>query len=152
VTLAGRRTGPQACRAPAELVRRHGTLRTAFTTQEGVPAQVIRQPGESPLPLVDLSGLPGEEREAEAAGLATADAAAPFDLAGGPLIRARLLRLSPSQHLLPVTLHHMISDGWSASVPVRELSAPYSAYARGEEARLPERPVRYVGYAVWQRE
>ncbi|NMO13901.1 non-ribosomal peptide synthase/polyketide synthase [Pyxidicoccus fallax] len=135
-------------RALTELVRRHEVLRTTF--QEG-PAQVIQPPPRLSLPLVDLSSLPADMRESEARRLAQEDARRPFDLTRGPLLRATLLRIHESRHLLLLNLHHIVSDGWSLDVLVRESAALYAAYREGRTSPLPELPVQYADYAVWQR-
>ncbi|HEU0079696.1 MAG TPA: amino acid adenylation domain-containing protein, partial [Longimicrobiaceae bacterium] len=134
-----------------ELVRRHEALRTVFGERGGAPVQVIRQPAPTPLPVLDLRGLPDGAREAEAGRLAAGEALRPFDLARGPLLRGTLLRLADREHALLFTMHHVVSDGWSLDVLVREVSALYGAFARGEPSPLPELPVQYADYAVWQR-
>ncbi|HEX7241395.1 MAG TPA: condensation domain-containing protein, partial [Longimicrobiaceae bacterium] len=131
------------------LVRRHETLRTTFEERDAGPVQVIHPPAPVPLPAVDLRGLPEPEREAEA--LAGEEALRPFDMARGPLVRSTLLRLGEADHVLCFTLHHVVSDGWSMDVLVREVSALYGAFRRGGEPRLPELPVQYADFAVWQR-
>ncbi|HEX7242003.1 MAG TPA: amino acid adenylation domain-containing protein, partial [Longimicrobiaceae bacterium] len=127
------------------LVRRHESLRTGFAEVDGEPVQVIRPAGDAVLATVDLRGLPCPEREAVR--LAGEEAASPFDLSRGPLLRARLLRLRDEDHVLCFTLHHVVSDGWSMDVLVRDVSALYGG--RGDS--LPELPVQYADYAVWQR-
>ncbi|HSG39201.1 MAG TPA: amino acid adenylation domain-containing protein, partial [Thermoanaerobaculia bacterium] len=134
-----------------EVVSRHEALRTVFTAVEGTPAQVVLPPGPFPLPVVDLAGLPEAGREAAARALAAAEAARPFDLRRGPLLRASLLRLGPSVHMALLTLHHIVSDGWSMEILAREITALYAAFAAGETSPLPELPVQYGDYAVWQR-
>ncbi len=133
------------------LARRHETLRTTFAEHEGRPVQVVHPPAPVPLPAVDLRDLPEAEREALAGRLAAAEALRPFDLARGPLLRATLLRLGEADHVLCFTLHHVVSDGWSRGVLVREVSALYAAALRGEAAQLPELEVQYADFAVWQR-
>ncbi|MEW5929610.1 MAG: amino acid adenylation domain-containing protein [Gemmatimonadota bacterium] len=134
------------------LVRRHESLRTTFSEEGGRPVQVVRPPVRVPLPGVDLRGLPAEARQPEAMRLAGAEAVLPFDLEHGPLLRSTLLRLGEEEHVLLFTLHHVVSDGWSMQVLVREVSALYGAFSRGESAGLPELPVQYADFAVWQRE
>ncbi|MEW5928459.1 MAG: amino acid adenylation domain-containing protein, partial [Gemmatimonadota bacterium] len=134
------------------LVRRHETLRTVFAEREGGPVQAIHPPAPVPLPVVDLRVLPEARREVEAERVAAAEAVRPFDLSRGPLLRGALLRLGGDDHVLCFNLHHIVSDGWSMQVLVREVSALYSASGRGEAASLPELPVQYADYAVWQRE
>ncbi|HEX7239558.1 MAG TPA: amino acid adenylation domain-containing protein, partial [Longimicrobiaceae bacterium] len=131
------------------LVRRHEALRTTFAEGGGAPVQVIHPPVPVLLPALDLEGVPDAEREAQR--LAGAEAMRPFDLARGPLLRAMLLRLGGEDHVLCLTLHHVVSDGWSMKVLVREVSALYGAASRGGSAVLPELPVQYADYAVWQR-
>jgi amino acid adenylation domain-containing protein len=133
------------------LVRRHEPLRTVFAERGGAPVQVIRPPAPVPLPVLELGGLPAREREREAERLAGADAMRPFDLARGPLLRSTLLRLAADDHVICFNLHHVVSDGWSMQVLVREVSTMYAAFCDGEEPRLPELPVQYADFAVWQR-
>ncbi|MET0398889.1 MAG: non-ribosomal peptide synthase/polyketide synthase, partial [Longimicrobiaceae bacterium] len=143
---------PAALRASLDaLVRRHETLRTTFAERDGVPVQVVHPAASAALRELDLRGLPGAEREPEAERLAAEEALEPFDLARGPLLRSTLLRLADQDHVLLFTLHHVVTDGWSMDVLVREISALYAAFSRGEEPRLPELPVQYADFAVWQR-
>jgi amino acid adenylation domain-containing protein len=138
--------------ALGEIVRRHEALRTTFAEREGEPVQVIHPAGDFALPVEDLSELGEEERAREAEQRATAEAQAPFDLCTGPLFRARLLRLGAEEHVLLLTLHHVVGDAWSLGVLSRELSVLYAAFARGEPSPLAELPVQYADYAAWQRE
>ncbi|HVR96838.1 MAG TPA: amino acid adenylation domain-containing protein [Thermoanaerobaculia bacterium] len=137
--------------ALAEVVRRHESLRTTFQEEDGQPVQVIAEPGGFVLPLADLSALPPETREEEARRLAAENLLRPFDLARGPLFRPLGVRLAADDHLLPATMHHVVSDGWSMGVFVREVGALYSAAVGGGPSPLPELPVQYADYAVWQR-
>ncbi|HEX8556986.1 MAG TPA: amino acid adenylation domain-containing protein [Pyrinomonadaceae bacterium] len=139
-------------RSLGEIVRRHESLRTTFDTVGGEPRQVIAPAAPLRLPTVNLSGLAPREREAEAQRLVEEDARRPFDLAAGPLLRARLLRLGDGEHVLSLVMHHIVSDGWSMGVLLRELSALYAAFREGRESPLAELPVQYADYAVWQRE
>ncbi|HEU4881191.1 MAG TPA: amino acid adenylation domain-containing protein, partial [Longimicrobium sp.] len=139
-------------RALQALVRRHETLRTRFPESAGSPVQAVAPVGPFALEVEDLSGLDPAAREAEAARRAAADAAQPFDLAAGPLFRARLLRLGAREHVLLICLHHAVSDGWSMGVLFRELSALYAAEREGTEPALADLPVQYADYAAWQRE
>ncbi len=138
-------------RALGEVVRRHEALRTVFRASGGEPVQLIREPGPAVLPAVDLAALPGEAREAELLELARAEARRPFDLAEGPLLRGLVVRLGEEEDALLLTMHHVVSDGWSMGVLVREVSALYGAFSRGEPSPLPELPVQYADHAVWQR-
>jgi amino acid adenylation domain-containing protein/non-ribosomal peptide synthase protein (TIGR01720 family) len=137
-------------RAFTELVRRHESLRTRFPDEGGVPIQVIAPPGPVRLVVTGLSAR--EDREAEARRLAREEAARPFDLAHGPLLRVSLLRLAEERHLLLLTLHHIVCDGWSSGVLVRELEALYLGFVAGRTPSLPELPLQYADYCVWQRE
>ncbi|HYW08495.1 MAG TPA: condensation domain-containing protein, partial [Longimicrobium sp.] len=135
-------------RAMEEVVHRHESLRTTFATVDGEPVQVIHAPTRFELPPADFA--PGD-----AAALRThlnAAARRPFDLATGPLFRPLLLRLGAEEHVLVISMHHIVSDGWSLGVLFRELSALYAAFARGEPSPLPELPIQFADYAVWQRE
>ena len=135
-----------------EVVRRHESLRTTFVAVNGQPVQVIAPASQWPLPVLDLSELPEEQRETEARLLAQAEAAQPFDLSMGPLVRVQLLRLAAEDHVMLFTMHHIISDGWSTGILVREVAALYEAYIEGRESPLPELEIQYADYAVWQRE
>jgi amino acid adenylation domain-containing protein len=134
------------------LVRRHEALRTTFREVDGEPAQIIAPSLTLDLPVQDLRELPASMRQAEVLRLAGLEAQQPFDLGRGPLIRTRLLKLGDAEHVLLLTLHHIISDGWSMDVLFRELNIFYEAIRSGREPELPELPVQYADYAVWQRE
>ena len=136
-------------RALGELARRHETLRTRFESEDGRPVQVVEPPRPAFLAPVDLTGAPDPQRELRIR--VEAEAAAPFDLARGPVWRALLLRLDPRLHALVMTLHHIVTDGWSMGVLVRELGALYEAASPGHGAALPEPPIQYADYAIWQR-
>jgi amino acid adenylation domain-containing protein len=138
-------------RALGEMVRRHEALRTTFQESAGVPFQVVHPAGAARLELVDLSLLAAGEREAEARRLAREEVQRPFDLRAGPLFRTLLLRLDGDDHVLVLAMHHVVSDGWSMGVLFRELGALYEAFTRGEPSPLPELPVQYADFAVWQR-
>jgi hypothetical protein len=136
----------------SEIVRRHEALRTVFGEVDGSPVQVIAPFGAFALPVEDLSGLSEADREAALRRRAGEEARRPFDLSAGPLFRAALLRLGAEDHVLLLSMHHIVSDGWSMGVLFRELSALYAAYREGRESPLPELAVQYADYAVWQRE
>jgi amino acid adenylation domain-containing protein len=138
-------------RAFQELVRRHESLRTTFQAQGHEPLQHIHPPALLPLTVLELEQLPSSERQAEAMRLARQEALKPFDLKHGPLLRVMLLRLEPTQHVLLVTAHHIVSDGWSTGVLIRELVALYEAFASNRAPALPELPVQYADFAAWQR-
>ena len=135
-----------------ELVRRHESLRTRFGTAEGQGVQLIDEDGVVLFERVDLSGLGEPERQLEAQRLGEAEVLEGFDLETGPLVRMHLLRLDEHEHVLLVTMHHIISDGWSIGVLVHELSALYSAFTQGRPSPLGALEVQYADYALWQRE
>jgi amino acid adenylation domain-containing protein len=136
--------------ALGEVVKRHEILRTTFDEADGQLIQIVGPGGAVPLSAVDLCALPGAEREAAAQRFASAEARRPFDLVAGPLLRASLLRLGVEEHLLLLNVHHIIFDGWSLGVLLGELTALYRTHVTGEAARLPELPVQYADYALWQ--
>src|SRR5215213_11921254 len=139
-------------KALGAIVARHEALRTTFAVVDGSPLQVISPALDAPLPVEDLSSLPGAEREEAVQRWVHEAAREPFDLERGPLFRAGLLRLSEEEHVLLVTMHHVVSDGWSMGVFWRELGALYEAFLRGEPSPLEEPPVQYADYALWQRQ
>jgi amino acid adenylation domain-containing protein len=134
-----------------EIVRRHEALRTTFASVEGKPVQVIAPSLDFEMPVIDLATLPSGTREGEAFRLATEEARKPFDLAKGPLIRAKLLRLNQQDHVLLLSMHHIVSDGWSMGILFHELGVLYNSFATGRPSPLPELPIQYADFAVWQR-
>ncbi|MBZ5521678.1 MAG: amino acid adenylation domain-containing protein [Acidobacteriia bacterium] len=134
-----------------EITRRHESLRTRFIAVAGTPRQVIEENVALSLPLFDLSAMPEHEREAEARRLAFAGAQTPFDLSRAPLLRARLMKLSAEDHVLAMTMHHIVSDAWSVGILIREVSELYGAIVAGKPPDLPPLPVQYSDYSVWQR-
>jgi amino acid adenylation domain-containing protein len=137
----------------SEVVRRHEALRTVFHLPAGEdePVQRILPAAPVPLPLIDLAGLPAAARAAEARRLGRIAARRPFDLAPGPLLRAALLRLVGEEHVLLLTIHHIVSDGWSMGVLIRETAALYAAAVAARPSPLADLPVQYADYAAWQR-
>ncbi|MFS2012486.1 amino acid adenylation domain-containing protein [Azospirillum sp. CT11-132] len=133
------------------VVARHEILRTAYPERDEEPAAVVATALLIPLPLEDLSGLPPEERESCARAREEEHARTPFDLAAGPLLRARLLRMDKHRHRLLFAMHHMIADGWSVGVLCRDLATAYRAARAGGAPDWPPLPVQYADYAVWQR-
>ena len=134
-----------------EVLRRHEAWRTSFQTVDGEVAPVVYDGLYVPLPLVDLTGLPAAEREAEALRLATLDAHTPIDLAAPPLFRARVFKIAADDHRLHLTLHHIIFDGVSIyRIVVPELSAIYDAYAAGRSPQLDPPGLQYGDYALWR--
>jgi amino acid adenylation domain-containing protein len=133
-----------------EIIKRHEALRTTFKSVEGRPAQVIISSFNFTLPIVNLRELSQAEREAEAMRLAAEEARQPFDLTKWPLLRVTLLHLDDTEYLLLLTVHHIVADGWSMGVLVREVAALYEAFCSGKPSPLPELSVQYADYAVWQ--
>jgi amino acid adenylation domain-containing protein len=134
-----------------EIIRRHESLRTTFGLVDGVPVQIIHEPPAFNLPVLDLSAVPESEREAEARRAAAEESQRPFDLSMLPLLRASVVRLSEQEHLLLCTLHHIISDGWSMGVLIRELTTLYESYSTMQASPLPELGIQYADFAHWQR-
>jgi amino acid adenylation domain-containing protein len=134
-----------------EIGRRHELLRTTFVPGDDGPIQQISSHPALPLRRIDLTAAP-ESRLAEATRLATEEVQRPFDLAVGPLLRACLIVLGPKEHVLVFTMHHIVSDGWSLGVLFTELAAIYSARCERRAPALPELPIQYADYAVWQRQ
>ncbi|HEX8905984.1 MAG TPA: condensation domain-containing protein, partial [Longimicrobiaceae bacterium] len=139
-------------RALDELVRRHESLRTRFPLVDGLPVQRVAPPAPVELLTHDFAAFRDDEREEEAGRLVREHARIPFNLETGPLFRADLARLGQHDHLLLITLHHVIADGWSLDLLWRELAALYGAFSRGEPSPLPDPPVQYGDFAAWQRE
>ncbi|MET9942838.1 condensation domain-containing protein, partial [Streptomyces halstedii] len=129
----------------SELIERHETLRTTFADSEDGPLQIVRPPTPAHL---DVRDTTADRIQTEA----SREAATPFDLTAGPLLRTLLLRTSPTDHTLVVTFHHTVCDGWSIGVFLRELGSLYQAYALGLPSALPDPEIQYADYAVWQRE
>lgn len=135
----------------SEVLRRHQALRTRFELLDGQPIQVVEAVRPFELPVTDLTDMQYEEREQTAVRMSREEASRPFDLSRGPLVRAQLLRLGSQEHILLFTLHHIISDGWSVGILVREVSALYQAFTSGLPSPLPELKIQYTDYSVWQR-
>jgi amino acid adenylation domain-containing protein len=156
IPVAVRMTGELDVEALAEslarVVERHESLRTTFTAREGNPAQIVHATLPVGLEVEDVSAPAADEGEEEVRRRARARASLPFDLEAGPLVRATLYRLGEEDAVLLLVMHHLISDGWSLGVLVRELAAFYEAARRGRPAPLAELPVQYADFALWQRE
>jgi amino acid adenylation domain-containing protein len=156
IPVAVRITGPLKVNAIEksinEIIRRHEVLRTTCSTIDGEPVQVIAPDASFALPVLDLTSLPKPEREDKAMKLATQEARRAFDLTNGPVFRATLLRLSEEDHLLLLTTHHFVADGWSMDVLYRELSTHYETFFTGRPSPLPELPIQYADFAYWQRQ
>ena len=135
-----------------EMVRRHESLRTHFATVDGSPVQVISEVGSLQAQVIDLRNRPEAERETEAMRLILSEARQPFNLATGPLLRATVLRLREDENILLLTMHHIISDGWSLALFFEELGVLYNAFCKGEPSPLAEPSLQYADFAHWQRE
>ena len=148
--LKGRLDAPALQQSLTEIVRRHEALRSRFADTDGEPTIVVDPPSTFPLPLEVIGGS-GEDKEAAALTRAEAEVQRPFDLATGPVFRGRLLQLGEEDHLLVLSMHHTVSDGWSRGVLYREIMALYEAFSEGRPSPLPELPVQYRDFAAWQR-
>ncbi|MBD2562852.1 MULTISPECIES: non-ribosomal peptide synthetase [Nostoc] len=135
-----------------KIIDRHEALRTNFRTINEQPVQVITDSLNLNVPIVDLSELPESEREIACQQLATTEANRPFDLASSPLIRASVVKLTEVEHALVLTIHHIVVDGWSIGVLMRELATIYSALCNNLSPQLPELPIQYADFAIWQRQ
>ena len=140
-------------RSFGEVIRRHESLRATFEVNEetGEPEQLVHSWKPFHLEVLNLTLVPEAEREQAARRLANEEAQQPFDLANGPLLRARLLKIATAEHVLLLTLHHIVSDMWSTGILTRELITLYEAYSQGQESTLPELPLQYADFAHWQR-
>ena len=135
-----------------EVVRRHEVLRTTFEFQAGRPIQVIAPVVNMTMLVLDLRKIPEPEREFEARRLVTEESECAFDLVQGPLLRVSLLQLSEDDHVLLLMMHHIISDRWSISVLMHEITTLYAAFSNGKPSPLPELSIQYADFAVWQRQ
>ncbi|HEF4763026.1 TPA: non-ribosomal peptide synthetase [Pseudomonas putida] len=151
VRLTGRLNRSALEQAFASLVARHETLRTVFAPQ--IDDSLLQVPAKAPLVIdqVDFSALPADEREQAVARAAEEQSLLPFDLGTGPLLRVTLLKLAEQEHVLLLTLHHIVSDGWSMNVLIDEFIRCYDAFDAGTQPQLPLLPIQYSDYALWQR-
>ncbi|MCA1612827.1 MAG: condensation domain-containing protein [Acidobacteria bacterium] len=150
--LEGRLSVETLERTLSEIVRRHEVLRTTFRVVDGRAEQVVRDAWSWDLLVADLSGWPQRLREAEARNRSLEEARRPFDLSQGIAMRATLLRLDETDHVVLLTLHHIVADGWSMGVLVREVAELYRAYGSGREPSLPELPIQYADFTLWERQ
>lgn len=150
--LIGSLDVPALERSLNEIWRRHDVLRTTFPLQGGNPVQRVAPARPLELTIVDLTTVAAPDREAAGLRLANSEAERPFDLACGPLFRAALVRLRSDEHLLLLTMHHIISDGWSTGVLHRELALCYESFAARRTPALPDLPIQYADFSVWQRD
>jgi len=152
VRLEGKLDLPAFEKTLAEICRRHEVLRTSFGTVDGKPFQVINPPSSFRLERLDISDMETRNREAEVARLISAEPGRPFDLSQGPLMRATLVKCDEENHVVLFTIHHIVSDGLSMAVLIREVGTLYEAFVSGKPSPLPELPVQYVDFAYWQRQ
>ncbi|MCA9944681.1 MAG: hypothetical protein KC449_14425 [Anaerolineales bacterium] len=152
VRLQGNLNLPALEASIQEVVNRHESLRTKIVAANGRPQQQIQQQMIAPLPVTDLTDLQGDELETAVQQHTDAEAQAPFDLANGPLFRARLLKLQANDHILLLTMHHIISDGWSIGILIREIATLYQTKVANQPSPLAKIPVQYADFATWQRE
>ncbi|HET7287351.1 MAG TPA: amino acid adenylation domain-containing protein, partial [Pyrinomonadaceae bacterium] len=153
IHMNGPLDAPSLEQSLSEVVRRHEILRTVFTRVGAEPVQVINDAQPLALPVIDLQQhLAESERTAEVARLSSVEAQHRFDLAHGPLFRATLLKLNDNEHVLLVTVAHIVCDGWSMEVLVRELATHYDAFVKNEPVTLRELPIQYADFAQWQRQ
>ncbi|MEO8041986.1 MAG: condensation domain-containing protein, partial [Acidobacteriota bacterium] len=150
LSLTGKVNVDELERALNEVVSRHEVLRTTFSRNNGKPVQVIAAKQTLPLEFVDLSGHIDKESESER--IRVEEAHHTLDLLRGPLFKARLIRLEAEDHILLLTLHHIICDGWSNGVLVREVGEIYDAYSQGRPSPHEELPIQYADFAAWQQE
>ncbi|WP_186014296.1 non-ribosomal peptide synthetase/type I polyketide synthase [Burkholderia gladioli] len=151
LSLGGRIDLDALRRAFEAIVARHASLRTRFVERDGVPVQQVAPSLRLALPLHELGGIDPEAREARIDALAAEEARRPFDLGQGPLLRASLIALEAEQHVLLLTLHHIVADGWSIGVLMRELAALYTAYTEGRPSPLAPLELQYTDFSAWQR-
>lgn len=134
------------------IVARHEVLRTTFPSMNGQPVQVVGENPSAELPMIDLSEIPADKREANLEHVIAQIAERPFDLSQDLMLRASLIRLSPAEHVLLLVTHHIVSDGWSSGILFRELAALYEAFSDNRPSPFPDLPIQYADFAVWQRQ
>jgi len=134
-----------------QVIRRHETLRTSFQVTQGKPFQVIHDQAEVTISVIDLTQMSEADQELKVMQLASEEAIRPFDLSSGSLMRVSLIRLQPEHHVILVTMHHIISDGWSMALFIKEVAACYQAICENQPVSLPDLPVQYADFAIWQR-
>ncbi|TCP59139.1 amino acid adenylation domain-containing protein [Tumebacillus sp. BK434] len=151
IRLHGRLNQAALEQSVQEIIRRHETLRTRFTESDGQPKQHIAAELNFVIPFLDLEQVMSDSREQALQQAIHAESRRPFDLAAGPLLRMQLVRLAAEEHVLLLTMHHIVSDGWSTGVLLRELGALYEAFDRGVPSPLPDLEIQYADYAHWER-
>jgi NRPS condensation-like uncharacterized protein len=139
-------------RALTEIINRHEILRTTFTMIDRIPVQVIHPKPDLTLEVIELCDLNKDEQKREVARHSQEQAGKPFDLEKSPLLRVRILKLGTEEHVAFLTMHHIVSDGWSMGILIKEMGVLYQAYVTGAESPLENLPIQYVDFSVWQRE
>ncbi|AUB41617.1 Glutamate-1-semialdehyde aminotransferase [Nostoc flagelliforme CCNUN1] len=151
VRLTGKLNVSALSKSINEIIRRHEILRTTFTVVDGEPIQVIGNSHNFHFAVIDLQTLAEDEKQQEVLNLAALEAQKPFDLVKGPLIRASLIKLAETDYVVLLTMHHIVSDGWSAGILIKELTTLYTAFCQGQPSPLPKLPIQYADFAIWQR-
>lgn len=155
VASSARLAGPlkvrALCDAFNEMVNRHEVLRTTFAVINGQPLQIIAPFTPIDMEAIDLSPLSEDDAQNRAYQIAAEEAQKPFDLAQGPLLRTKLLRLAEYDHVMSITMHHIVADGWSLGIFIRELAELYRSFATGDDCQLESLPIQYADFACWQR-
>ncbi len=134
------------------IIDRHEALRTTFARIDWQPMQIVHPTLQLHMEQIDLTLHPAEQRDCLAQELAIAEARQPFNLSTGPLLRVKLVRLGELRHMLLITMHHIISDGWSISIFVHELATLYTAFLHDRPSPLPDLPIQYADFTIWQQE
>ncbi|MBD2682798.1 MULTISPECIES: non-ribosomal peptide synthetase [Nostoc] len=152
IVLSGKLQVNALEQALAKILQRHEVLRTTFKMVNGSPVQVITDALTVTLPIIDLQALPTSEQSSAVQRWAKNETEQPFDLENGLLLRVVLLKLAQESHVLLLTIHHIVFDGWSVDIFIHELSSLYSAFSTGVPSSLPELPIQYADFAHWQRQ
>ena len=151
VRLTGKLNVAALSKSINEIIRRHEILRTTFTLVDGEAVQVINKSKNLTFPVIDLQLLAENQKQQEVQNLAGLESRKPFDLAQDLLIRTSLIQLSATEHVILLTMHHIVSDGWSTGIFIKELTALYTAFSQGQTSPLSELPIQYADFAIWQR-
>ncbi|QFS50798.1 non-ribosomal peptide synthetase [Nostoc sphaeroides] len=152
VRLTGKLNIDALSKSIHEIIIRHEILRTTFTVIEGEPIQVIGKGENFTFPIIDLQTLVEENKQQAVLNLAALEAKKPFHLVQDPLLRASLLRLAETEYVVLLTMHHIVSDGWSTGIFIQELTALYTAFSQGQPSPIPDLPIQYADFAIWQRQ
>jgi amino acid adenylation domain-containing protein len=151
VRLTGKLNVAALSKSINEIIRRHEILRTTFTVVDGEAIQVIGKGENFTFPVIDLQGLAKDKKQEEVQNIVVLEAQKPFDLEQDLLIRASLIQLSETDHVILLTMHHIVSDGWSTGIFIKELTALYTAFSQGQPSPLSELSIQYADFVIWQR-